>query len=94
MSKKPVYNFLELEFRRLYDDMKIFIEDNEPRKIFNNQRKLLKDIVYYIYFNNEVYYEKNLSFYDNVRLLKEARLVDEYVEEMLFGALRNVVIYE
>ena len=90
MSKKTVYNFLELEFRRLYDDMKIFIEDNEPRKIFNNQRKLLKDIVYYIYFNNEVYYEKNLSFYDNVRLLKEARLVDEYVEEMLFGALRNV----
>ena len=56
MSKKTVYNFLELEFRRLYDDMKIFIEDNEPRKIFNNQRKLLKDIVYYIYFNNEVYY--------------------------------------
>ena len=79
MSKKTVYNFLELEFRRLYDDMKIFIEDNEPRKIFNNQRKLLKDIVYYIYFNNEVYYEKNLSFYDNVRHLKEARLVDEYV---------------
>ena len=93
MSKKTVYNFLELEFRRLYDDMKIFIEDNEPRKIFNNQRKLLKDIVYYIYFNNEVYYEKNLSFYDNVRLLKEARLVDEYVEEMLFGALRNVELY-
>ena len=58
MSKKTVYNFLELEFRRLYDDMKIFIEDNEPRKIFNNQRKLLKDIVYYIYFNNEVYYER------------------------------------
>ena len=51
MSKKTVYNFLELEFRRLYDDMKIFIEDNEPRKIFNNQRKLLKDIVHYIYFN-------------------------------------------
>ena len=45
-------------------------------------------------FNNEVYYEKNLSFYDNVRLLKEARLVDEYVEEMLFGALRNVELYE
>lgn len=94
MSKKTVYNFLELEFRRLYDDMKIFIEDKESRKIFNNQRKLLKDIVYYIYFNNEVYYEKNLSFYDNVRLLKEARLVDEYVEEMLFGALRNVELYE
>ena len=63
MSKKTVYNFLELEFRRLYDDMKIFIEDNEPRKIFNNQRKLLKDIVYYIsvsYTHLDVYKRQSL----------------------------------
>ena len=83
MSKKTVYNFLELEFKKLYDDMKIFIENKELRNVFNNHKKLLKDIVYYIYFNNEIYYEKGLSIYDNIKLLREARLVDEYVEEML-----------
>ena len=31
MSKKTVYNFLELEFKKLYDDMKIFIENKELR---------------------------------------------------------------
>ena len=42
MSKKTVYNFLELEFRRLYDDMKIFIEDNEIKFIFKeNMRRLI-----------------------------------------------------
>ena len=56
MSKKTVYNFLELEFKKLYDDMKIFVENKELRNIFNNHKKLLKDIVYYIYFNNEIYY--------------------------------------
>ena len=50
MSKKTVYNFLELEFKKLYDDMKIFIENKELRNVFNNHKKLLKDIVYYIYF--------------------------------------------
>ena len=52
MSKKTVYNFLELEFKKLYDDMKIFIENKELRNVFNNHKKLLKYIVYYIYFNN------------------------------------------
>ena len=82
MSKKTVYNFLELEFKKLYDDIKIFIENKELRNVFNNHKKLLKDIVYYIYFNNEIYYEKGLSIYDNIKLLREARLVDEYVEEI------------
>ena len=90
MSKKTVYNFLELEFKKLYDDMKIFIENKELRNVFNNHKKLLKDIVYYIYFNNEIYYEKGLSIYDNIKLLREARLVDEYGEEkqiLTFGPL-------
>ena len=26
MSKKTIYNFLELEFKKLYNDMKIFID--------------------------------------------------------------------
>ena len=94
MSKKTVYNFLELEFKKLYDDMKIFIENKELRNVFNNHKKLLKDIVYYIYFNNEIYYEKGLSIYDNIKLLREARLVDEYVEEMLLKALKNAELYE
>ena len=94
MSKKTVYNFLELEFKKLYDDMKIFVENKELRNVFNNHKKLLKDIVYYIYFNNEIYYEKGLSIYDNIKLLREARLVDEYVEEMLLKALKNAELYE
>ena len=39
MSKKTVYNFLELEFKKLYDDMKIFVENKELRNIFNNRNR-------------------------------------------------------
>ena len=42
----------------------------------------------------QMYMLKNLSIYDNIKLLREARLVDEYVEEMLLKALKNAELYE
>ena len=34
MSKKTVYNFLKLEFKKLYDDIEDFIENKELRNVF------------------------------------------------------------
>ena len=90
MSNETKYNFLNLEFRKLYDDMKIVTESKEPKKVFNDYKKLLNDIVYYIYLNNEVYYEKRLSCYDNIKLLKEAKLIDKSIEEIFIRVLKNI----
>ena len=43
MSKKTVYNFLELEFKKLYDDMKIFIENKELRNVRSEERRVGKE---------------------------------------------------
>ena len=89
-----MYNFLELEFKKLYEDIRIFNESTEPRKAFTELRKLLNDIVYYIYSNNEVYHDRNLNFYDNVQLLKEAKLISKSIEEILVKTFKNIKLYE
>ena len=69
MSKKTVYNFLELEFKKLYDDMKIFIENKELRNVFNNHKKLLKDI-------EKLYNEINKNL-DNLNVIKTIYKLEE-----------------
>lgn len=94
MSKETKYNFLELEFKKLYDDMMIFDESKEPKNVFTNLQQILKDIVYYIYLNNEIYFEKNLDFYDDVQLLKEANLLSSTIEELLVKTFKKVKSYD